>query len=210
MVRRRTRVPIVREALTFAGQYGEGYEDVLDSFLGAVTPVLAADTCLILVLSPHPRTGGEVEERALAAMRDAEAGRASGDPGQPGPATAGRVVMAAPDLSTMELATASDVIVTWTSTVGTQAAFMGKEVIYFSPPEGFDTHLMDLGAASVADAETLPGVLNRALEDPASPEAIREALVAGGYVVDADRVMAERILEVVGSLPEAGSIQGRS
>lgn len=104
--------------LLFAGQYGEGYQEILSSFLRAVEPILSRDPSLILVLSHHPRTEGRVERAALAA---------SG---------LGRAVMAVEGLTTMELATASVAVLTWTSTVGTQAAFMGKEVVYYTPPGG--------------------------------------------------------------------------
>lgn len=47
--------------ITWAGQYREGYAEVLGRFLESVEPVLAAGTTLLLVLSPHARTDGGVE-----------------------------------------------------------------------------------------------------------------------------------------------------
>ena len=107
----------------------------------------------------------------------------------------GRAAMMSEDLTTMEMAAVSEVVLTWTSTVATQAAFMGKPAVYFSPPAGFDTHLVTQGAALLADAETLRGLLHRVLEDPPAPGAVRRRLLDAGYVVDADGRMAEMILE---------------
>jgi hypothetical protein len=161
--------------LLFAGQYGPGYQELLRSFLGAVRGTMNQDSSLALVLSHHPRVDGSVERRAL---EDSSLPRAS---------------MAAEGLSTMELAVAADVVLTWMSTVGTQAAFMGKQVVYFSPPATFETDLVELGAASLANESTLAPVLMGILRNPRDPEAIRDTLLAGGYVVNADSVVAERI-----------------
>jgi hypothetical protein len=178
-VRRRQGARDGDRLLTFAGQYGPGYGEALASFLGAVRETLSVDSSLVLVLSPHPRTDGAEEREAL---------ERAGIP---------RAVMASEGLSTMELAAASEVVLTWTSTVGTQAAFMGKQVIYHAPPADFDASLVELGAASWATSSDLGSVLSEALRNGAPPEAIRERLVAGGYVLDADRVMAMRIREVL-------------
>jgi hypothetical protein len=175
-VRRRQGVSAADRVLLFAGQYGPGYREVLRSFLEAVRGVLGADPGLILVLSPHPRTDGSVEREVLRAL-------------DPGP----RVVMSTEGLSTMDLAVVAEAVLTWASTVGTQAAFMGKEVVYFSPPEDFDSDLIANGTANQADRATLEGILERILQRPRSPGVIRQGLVAGGYVVDADSVVAERI-----------------
>ena len=166
--------------LLFAGQYGLGYEEVLASFLEELGPVLSADSSLVLVVSHHPRTGGEIEMGALE------------EAGLP------RATMAPEGLPTMELAVAADVILTWTSTVGVQAAFMGKPVVYYSPPADFDAHLIDQGAAFMADGGTLAPVLGTVLGSEHSPETIRRILTDSGYVVDADSVVAELIMEGVG------------
>jgi hypothetical protein len=167
-------------ALLFAGQYGPGYQETLVSFLGALRPVLLADSSLCLVVSHHPRTDGEVEREALSR---------SGLP---------RATMAPDGVSTMEVAVAAEVVLTWTSTVGVQAAFMGKPVVYYSPPADFDAHLVDQGIATRAEEETLAIVLARALASRARPEAMRDVLVGAGYVVGADSVVAELIIEALG------------
>lgn len=105
--------------------------------------------------------------------------------------------MMSEDLTTMEMAAAAEVILTWTSTVATQAAFMGKQAVYFSPPEGFDAHLAEEGAAFLADPPSLPATLGEVLGHPRTPRAIRQILLDAGYVVDADRRMAEMILSAL-------------
>jgi hypothetical protein len=166
--------------LLFAGQYGPGYNEVLGSFLDAIRGPLARDSTLVLVVSHHPRTDGALERAALS------------DAGLP------RAAMAQEGLSTMELAVAAEVVLTWMSTVGIQAAFMGRPVVYYSPPPTFQAELVGLGAASLAHEANLGRVLNEVLRNPMSPAAIRDTLVAGGFVVDADRVVAERIRAILG------------
>ena len=178
-VRRRLGVGGDERILLFAGQYGPGYEEVLGWFLDGMEAVLRADSSLALILSHHPRTNGEVERRALDRS------------GLPGP------VVAPEGMSTMETAVPAEVIITWTSTVGAQAAFLGKPVVYFSPPPEFDTHLVERGLAFRADEETLGPVLTQALGQVRSPESIRETLVGSGYVLDADSVMADLILKAI-------------
>ena len=76
---------------------------------------------------------------------------------------------------------------------------MGKQVVYYFPPEGFDTFLVDRGAALLADEISLRDLLAEALANPKSPAEIRQALLDAGYVVDADVKVAEMVLGVVGS-----------
>jgi hypothetical protein len=166
--------------IVFAGQYGAGYEEVLVSFLGAMQGTLAADTSLHLVLSHHPRVDGSLERSAL---------EQAGLP---------RAGMAEEDLPTSELATIADAVVTWTSTVAVQAAFMGKPVVYYSPPDDFDTYLVESGGARLADETSLRGILAEVLREPANEAALRTALVESGYVVDADVVIAEMIMKALG------------
>ena len=150
-VRQRLGVADGDRILVFAGQYGPGYEEVLDSFLGAMRSTLVSDPKVQLVVSHHPRTDGSVERGAL---ERAELPRAA---------------MAPERLPTMELATASEVVLTWTSTVGVQAAFMGKQVIYFSPPPDFESDLVEEGAAFQANEATLALLLAEILQNPKTP-----------------------------------------
>lgn len=189
--------------LLWAGQYGDGYAETLEVFLRAVSPILARDSTLVLVLSHHPRTRGEVERAALEEWRAAGEQIRVYPEDVPGPDTGRRVkahrraAMMSEDLTTMEMAAAAEVILTWTSTVATQAAFMGKQAVYFSPPEGFDAHLAEEGAAFLADPPSLPATLGEVLGHPRTPRAIRQILLDAGYVVDADRRMAEMILSAL-------------
>jgi hypothetical protein len=179
-VRRGLGVDGEDSVLLLAGQYGPGYQETLTSFLGAIGPILLADSSLHLVVSHHPRTDGEVEIEALAQA------------GLP------RATMAPEGVPTMEVATGAAVVLTWTSTVGVQAAFMGKPVVYYSPPPDFDAHLVQEGAAFQADAVTLFPILETILETDRSPESIRGILVDAGYVVDADSVVTELIMGALG------------
>ncbi len=201
-VRRRVGADSHHRILLFAGQYGDGYEEALDSFLNTVAISMARDSTLLLLLTHHPRTDGSVERAALARwgarpsdLPRMEAGEAALARWGARPSDLPR--MAPEGLSTMELATAAEVVLTWTSTVGTQAAFMGKEVIYFSPPPGFESELVRQGVAARATPAALPDLLARRLAHPRRPEDIRRALAEVGYVLYADRVVAERILELV-------------
>jgi hypothetical protein len=105
--------------------------------------------------------------------------------------------MLADGLSTMEAAVIAEVVVTWQSTVGNQAAFMGKEVVYFSPAATLQSDLVDQGIAARAGPSNLWAILSHLLEMPREPGVIRQALMNGGYVVDADRVVADRIQEAI-------------
>jgi hypothetical protein len=178
-VRRRLGVDGDKRVLLFAGQYGAGYEETLASLLEAMGPILSADSSLYLVLSHHPRTEGEVEREALAR------------------AGLHRATLAPEGVPTMELAVGAEVVLTWTSTVGVQAAFLGKPVVYYSPPQEFDTHLVREGVARLADRETLATVLAQVSRDRPDAEAMREILLRAGYVVSADSVVAELILAAV-------------
>lgn len=202
-IRQRLGAETHRRILTWAGQYGEGYAETLASFLSVMVEVLAVDSSALLVLSPHPRTHGEVERGALEEVGlmvpDPEGGPSGS--GEDPQGSRGHALMAPVGVSTMELATVSDVVLTWASTVGTQAAFLGKQVVFFSPPEGFDTYLVDRGVTLQADPESLPHVLAEALSHPRTPERIRESLVEAGYVMRADEVVARMILEAVGRIP---------
>ena len=108
-----------------------------------------------------------------------------------------RGAMAPEGMPTMEMGVAAEVVLTWTSTVGVQAAFLGKPVVYYSPPADFDAHLIDQGAAFMAGAGALAPVLETVLNSEHNPETIRRILNHSGYVVDADSVVAELILEAL-------------
>jgi hypothetical protein len=97
----------------------------------------------------------------------------------------------------MELAVGAEVVLTWTSTVGVQAAFMGKPVVYYSPPPEFDAQLVEEGVGSLADEGTLATVLAQVLQGHPDAEAVREILLRAGYVVNADSVVAELILAAI-------------
>ena len=53
----------------------------------------------------------------------------------------------------------------------------------------------------MAGALSLGPLLAGLLEDERSPEIIRETLVASGYVVDADRVVAEMVRRILPPSP---------
>ena len=75
---------------------------------------------------------------------------------------------------------------------------MGKQVVYYSPPDDFDTYLVDQGAPYLANESSLGDLLADALENPRNPGEIRQTLLDAGYVVDADQKVAEAILRVLG------------
>ena len=97
----------------FAGQYGDGYEDLFSAFAAKAHRLVQRHDSLFVVISPHPRTDGSLEGNLLQQYGH------------------NRLVMAAPNLGTDDLSTISDIVMTWRSTVGIQAAFYEQDCCLF-------------------------------------------------------------------------------
>lgn len=165
--------------ILFAGQYGEGYAEILEAFLRAALAELRRREDLYLVLSYHPKTTGEREREAVRKY--------------PHP----RLRLMPQGTSTAELATISSAVVTWRSTVGIQAAFLGKPVIYFNLDlRDYTIDLIEQGIANASTPETFGVVLHRALTRQSDAAANRRRLAELGYVIDADRKIASEIIRL--------------
>lgn len=176
----RLRIPTGKKVLIFAGQYGEGYTELLEAFVRVASAELNRRDDLYLVLSPHPRTAGEVERAALLKYQHP------------------RMLVMPAGTTTAELATVGSVVITWRSTVGVQAAFMGRPVIYFNLKSGeYTNDLIDKGIALAATPETFGQALRDALSRRSDPAQNRRRLAELGYVIDADRQIAAEVIRLV-------------
>lgn len=169
-----------KRILLFAGQYGEGYAEILEAFLRAALVELDRHNDMYLVLSYHPKTSGEVEQAAIQK--------------HPHP----RLMLMPQGVSTAELATVSSAVITWRSTVGVQAAFLGKPVLYFNfKANDYTNNLIEKGLAFASTPETFGAALQQALTRRKDSLANRKSLVKLGYVIDADRKIASEIVRLV-------------
>jgi hypothetical protein len=176
----RLQIPPGKKILLFAGQYGEGYAELLDAFLQASIGELNRREDLYLVLSHHPKTAGELERAAAQKYHHP------------------RILLMPSGLSTAEVAAVSDVVITWRSTVGIQATFMGKPVIYFNfKPGDYHNDLTEKAVALTSTPETFGSALRRALSQRTSPAANRQRLAELGYIVAADRKIASEIIRLI-------------
>lgn len=176
----RLQIPPGKKILLFAGQYGEGYIEILEAFLRAVLVELNRQNDLYLVLSYHPKTSGELEQAAI---------QKHSHP---------RIVLMPQGMNTAELATVSNAIITWRSTVGVQAAFLGKPVLYFNfNARDYTNNLIEKGLAFASTPATFNADLHQALTRRKNSLANRKSLARLGYVIDADRKIALEIVRLV-------------
>lgn len=180
----RLGVPAGKRLVVFAGQYGDGYEEILTAFLKAVVDELSKRDDLYLVLSPHPKTGGEVERAALLK--------------HPHP----RINVMPQGVTTAELAAASAAVITWRSTVGVQAAFLGRPVVYFNlNARDYRNELIDEGIAQAATPATFGAALQSALARRDDAADNRRRLSSLGYVLNSDRMIAAEVLRLLRKRP---------
>ncbi|MDB5038494.1 MAG: hypothetical protein JWQ35_2022 [Bacteriovoracaceae bacterium] len=93
----------------YAGGYGKGYAAAFKNFAVEATKL---KDCIVLV-SLHPKSDGMLEQKILSEV----------------PVSGIRIVPK--NISTNEVALISDLVVTYQSSVGVQAVFLGKPVVYF-------------------------------------------------------------------------------
>lgn len=176
----RLQIPPGKKILLFAGQYGEGYADILEAFLRAALVELNRQEDLYLVLSYHPKTAGELEREAIQK--------------HPHP----RLMLMPQGMSTAELATVSSAVITWRSTVGIQAAFLGKAILYFNfKQHDYTNDLIEKGLAFASTPVTFGTALHQALTRQNGSLANRRRLAELGYVINADRKMASEIVRLI-------------
>jgi len=176
----RLQIPPGKKILLFAGQYGEGYAGILEAFLRAALAALERQEDLYLVLSYHPKTAGELERAAIKRH------------------THPRLSLMPEGMTTAEVATVSSVVITWRSTVGIQAAFLGKAILYFNfNVRDYTNDLIEKGFAVASTPETFGAELRLALTRRNSSLANRKRLDKLGYVIDADRKIASEIVRLI-------------
>lgn len=176
----RMQIPPDKKILLFAGQYGEGYAEILEAFLRAALVELNRRQDLYLVLSYHPKTTGKLEQEAIQK--------------HPHP----RLMLMPQGMNTAELATASSAVITWRSTVGIQAAFLGKPVLYFNfNLRDYTNDLIEKGLALASTPTTFGEALYQALTRRNDSLASRKHLVGLGYVIDADQKIASEIVRLI-------------
>jgi len=105
-------------------------------------------------------------------------------------------MMAAPRLTTAELASTATVVVTWMSTVGIQTVFMGKPVIYYNfSTDAFSNDLIAKGIARLATPNNFSMVLKETLAKKTDASFLRQKLIDNGYVIDSDKKIVSEILK---------------
>ncbi|MBI4126401.1 MAG: hypothetical protein HY465_02800 [Deltaproteobacteria bacterium] len=121
----RTTLKLKKEwpTILYAGGYGEDYAEAFTLFAQAAKKL----SDMNLLVSLHPKSDGALEKRILRKRRPSFLTE--------------RVKILPKTISTMQAATIADVIVTWRSTVGVQALFMGKPVIYLDVPGSSFTNI---------------------------------------------------------------------
>ncbi len=121
-----------KKLVTFIGGYGPAYERSFDLFVKGIESL--GEDVKILV-KPHPKAGGEYERMRLfaAGMHDCS------------------VLGSSCEFTTQEIALASDLVVTYASTVGVQATLSGQSSL-FVVPEGdtYTNFVIRLGLGRVA------------------------------------------------------------
>lgn len=178
-VLRRQGISPQQSVILYAGQYGEGYREILSSFASQVNKETASNSNLTVVFSPHPRTDGEIERNVIADLPHNN-----------------RFMMAAPRLTTAELASTATVVVTWMSTVGIQTVFMGKPVIYYNfSTDAFSNDLIAKGIARLATPNNFSMVLKETLAKKTDASFLRQKLIDNGYVIDSDKKIVSEILK---------------
>jgi predicted glycosyltransferase len=174
------RIPPGKQILVFAGQYGDGYVEILEAFLRAAKSVLDEQEDLYIVLSPHPKTGGEAERAALLKYGHQ------------------RFIVARQGVTTAELAVASSVVITWRSTVGIQAAFLGKPVIYFNfNVRDYRNDLIEEGIAQATTPSTFSMALRTTLARQSNASNHQRKLSELGYIINSDQRIASEVIKLI-------------
>lgn len=176
----RLQIPRDKKVLLFAGQYGAGYAEIFAAFLRAASIGLELRPDLYLVISHHPKTDGQLELDAMQKLANP------------------RIIMMPSDMTTANVATISRAVVTWRSTVGAQAAFLGKPVLYFNFNRGDYTNDLIRGRVAIAATPLTFGAdLRHALQKKVPARSNRYRLLQLGYVLNADRQIADEIRSLV-------------
>ncbi len=131
--------------LLYAGGYGEGYEESFRLFIEAAKQIKNYR----IIVSLHPKVLGNTEKHIMQEM------------------AAQNLQILPKDVLTVEAAVASDVIVSQCSTVGVQARFIGKQIIYLDSRKGRYTNIIieKKLAFQVHDVNTFLKVLDNAAND---------------------------------------------
>lgn len=159
-----------KPTLLFVGGYGHEYEKAFQIFSESVPELLEMNFLMAL----HPKTDGSYEKSLLGKYWD-------------------RMIMPARDIPTKYLVSKSDVILTIHSTVGVQAAFLNKPVIYIHTEDmNYTSIALDKGWASkVISKEELLSKINEVLNSCVVPW---DRFDSGGIPKNASTNIYEHIL----------------
>ncbi len=150
------------KTILFAGQYGNGYEEVLREFLRLAKNLKQTS----LILSPHPKTDGSLEEKVVQEMELSN-------------------VVINRDFPSSEASVVADIVITWRSTVGVQAAFAGKKVVYFNLSlESYHNRLIDEGIAQSTDPKNFLLIMEKLFAQKNSHEILSNKLKNLGYILN--------------------------
>ena len=139
-----------RPVILFTGGYGNEYEQWLQLFLQA----MAERPDLQILIAPHPKTDGQLERNAVADMQLKHANVTDGT------------------VSTAQLATVADLVVTHKSTTGFQAAWQGLPVLFVAPDD-YTNILIDSGLASRASSwQQILNTIHRYVDQPKRHESV--------------------------------------
>lgn len=134
-IRRQLGLNEKQKTILYAGGYGEDYEEAFTLFANAASKLTGYN----LLVSLHPKADGSFERRIL---------REQG--------AEGRVYVIPKSISTLQAAAVSDLVVCQRSTVGMQALFMGRPVIYLDVKNSLysDPAISNGWAPQFADVES--------------------------------------------------------
>ncbi|GAA4649367.1 hypothetical protein GCM10023116_16410 [Kistimonas scapharcae] len=139
-----------RPVILFTGGYGDEYEHWLQLFLQA----MAERPDLQVLIAPHPKTDGQLERSSVAALKLTNVSVRDGA------------------LSTAQLATAADLVVTHKSTTGFQAAWQGLPVLFVAADD-YTNILIDAGLASRASSwQQILNNVHRTIDQPRHRETV--------------------------------------
>lgn len=184
-IHQKTNVQEIREKLKienektilFAGQYGNGYEEVLREFLQLAQNLKQTS----LILSPHPKTDGSLEAKIVQKMQLSH-------------------TVINQEFPSSEASVVADIVITWRSTVGVQAAFAGKTVVYFNLSlTSYRNRLIDEGVAHSTDPKNFLSVIEKIFDQKNSQKVLSNRLKNLGYILNSTEKIYHEIACILGN-----------
>ena len=165
-IRKLLKIKKNKKVILFAGQYGKNYAKVFTAFIKTISKL----NKFVIVLSPHPKTMGKLEKHIIKTLQ-----------------VKGIVFN---HLSTVKACSIADLVITWTSTVGIQAAFTGKQVVYFGlKPGDYNNKLIADKIAFYTTPSTLNSTITKHLDTDSKGRKVLRQLQKSGYITDSANKM---------------------